>query len=90
MTRFRTVTWEDPSPVRILGGARSGLELWRAIAAGELPPPPVARLLGFDDITTVEEGQSCSRWRRPRSTSTRSGPSGHTGFSLLYHREYRR
>jgi uncharacterized protein (TIGR00369 family) len=57
MTRYRTVTWEDPSPVRILGGARSGLELWRAIAAGELPPPPVARLLGFDDITTVEEGR---------------------------------
>jgi uncharacterized protein (TIGR00369 family) len=57
MTRHRTVTWEDPSPVRILGATRSGLELWQAIAAGELPPPPVARLLGFDEIETVEEGR---------------------------------
>jgi uncharacterized protein (TIGR00369 family) len=57
MTRFRTVTWEDPSPVRIMGGVRSGLELWQAIAAGELPPPPVARLLGCDEIESVEEGR---------------------------------
>jgi uncharacterized protein (TIGR00369 family) len=57
MTRFRTVTWEDPSPVRIVGGVRTGLELWRAIAAGELPAPPVARLLGFDEIESVEEGR---------------------------------
>jgi uncharacterized protein (TIGR00369 family) len=51
------VTWEDPSPVRILGATRSGLELWQAIAAGELPPPPVARLLAFDEIETVDEGR---------------------------------
>ncbi len=57
MTRFRTVTWEDPAPVRIIGATRSGLELWRAIAAGELPPPPVARLLGFDRIEEVDEGR---------------------------------
>ena len=57
MTRYRTVTWEDPSPVRIVGGVRSGLALWQAIAAGELPPPPVARLLGFDDIESVAEGR---------------------------------
>jgi uncharacterized protein (TIGR00369 family) len=56
MTRYRTVTWEDPAPVRIMGGVRSGLELMRAIAAGELPPPPVARLLGFD-LVEVEEGR---------------------------------
>jgi uncharacterized protein (TIGR00369 family) len=57
MTRHRTVTWEDPSPVRIVGGMRTGLALWQAIAAGELPPPPVARLLGFDDIESVAEGR---------------------------------
>ena len=57
MTRFRTVTWEDPAPARIRGGVRSGLELWQAIASGELPPPPVARLLGFDDIESVELGR---------------------------------
>jgi uncharacterized protein (TIGR00369 family) len=34
---------------------RSGLELMRGIAAGELPPPPVAVLLGFS-IDRVDEG----------------------------------
>lgn len=57
MTRVRTVTWEDPSALRLVGGVRSGLELWQAIAAGELPAPPVARLLGFEDIEAVEEGR---------------------------------
>src|SRR4051812_6167416 len=57
MTRYRTVTWEDPTPVRIVGGTRSGLDLMRALAAGELPPPPVARLLGFD-LVEAEEGRA--------------------------------
>jgi uncharacterized protein (TIGR00369 family) len=57
MTRFRTVTWEDPSPVRIIGGTRSGLALMQAIANGELAPPPVARLLGFD-LVEAEEGRA--------------------------------
>ena len=57
MTHYKTVTWEDPSPVRILGATRSGLDLWRAIAAGDLAPPPIARLLGFDHIEEVEEGR---------------------------------
>jgi uncharacterized protein (TIGR00369 family) len=34
---------------------RTGLELMRAIASGELPPPPVAVLLGFG-IDRVDEG----------------------------------
>jgi uncharacterized protein (TIGR00369 family) len=34
---------------------RTGLELMRAIASGELPPPPVAVLLGFA-IDRVDEG----------------------------------
>ena len=55
--RTRTVTWEDPSPVRILGGKRPGLDLMRAMAAGELPPAPVARLLGFD-LVEVDEGRA--------------------------------
>jgi uncharacterized protein (TIGR00369 family) len=38
-------------------GAPSGLELMRAIAAGAIEPPPVARLLGFD-IVEVEEGRA--------------------------------
>jgi uncharacterized protein (TIGR00369 family) len=38
-----------------VGEDRSGLELMRGIAAGELPPPPVARLLEFS-LDRVDEG----------------------------------
>jgi uncharacterized protein (TIGR00369 family) len=55
-TRFRTVTWDDPTPTRVLGAGRDGLGLMQAIAAGELPPPPVARLLGMD-LRSVEHGR---------------------------------
>jgi hypothetical protein len=42
---------------------RTGLELMRAIASGELPPPPVAVLLGFG-IDRVDEGNVVfSSWR---------------------------
>ena len=35
----------------------SGLEALRLIAAGELPPPPIAKTLGFGPIE-VEEGRA--------------------------------
>ena len=34
----------------------SGMDLMKGIASGEIPPPPFARLLGFE-IETVEEGK---------------------------------
>jgi uncharacterized protein (TIGR00369 family) len=54
--RTRTVTWADPAvfPAAAADG-RSGLELMRAVAAGELPPPPIASLLGMD-LVRVDEG----------------------------------
>ncbi|MGA2209557.1 MAG: PaaI family thioesterase [Acidimicrobiales bacterium] len=53
--RSRHVTWEDP-----LGGATAALELTgldflRGIAAGRVPPPPVAVLLGMS-LLEVEPG----------------------------------
>jgi uncharacterized protein (TIGR00369 family) len=53
--RVRTVAWEDQAPILAAAGDRTGLELMRAIMAGELPAPPVAQLLGFD-IDRVDEG----------------------------------
>jgi uncharacterized protein (TIGR00369 family) len=35
----------------------TGLELWQRVAAGELPPPPIARLLQFDQIDEIEAGR---------------------------------
>jgi uncharacterized protein (TIGR00369 family) len=54
--RTRTVSWEDP--MISASAARkdlSGIEFLRKIVARELPPPPIAVLMGFD-LTKVEPG----------------------------------
>ena len=45
--RSKTVTWYDPAITA--GGATglSGLEFMRSVAAGEVPPPPIAQLLNM-------------------------------------------
>jgi uncharacterized protein (TIGR00369 family) len=54
--RERTVTWHDPM-VTAAGAARlSGLQTLQAIRDGELPPPPIARLVQMD-IVTIEPGR---------------------------------
>ncbi|MFD4636840.1 PaaI family thioesterase [Lentzea sp. NPDC058436] len=44
--RTRTVTWTDPRKTAALAMERDGLEFLRGIASGEIPPPPVAELVG--------------------------------------------
>jgi uncharacterized protein (TIGR00369 family) len=53
--RSRVVTWDDP--IESLKGARQlgGIDVLRAIQDGELPPPPVARLLGLE-VEQISEG----------------------------------
>ena len=51
MKRERSFTWEDPSPLWKRAAGLSGLECLRLVIAGELPPPPMARLM---DIRLVE------------------------------------
>jgi uncharacterized protein (TIGR00369 family) len=54
--RQRTYTWEDPRlPAAELGG-RSGLDLLRAIAHGELAGAPIAATLGMT-VLEVDEGR---------------------------------
>jgi uncharacterized protein (TIGR00369 family) len=55
--RERTVTWEDPVASATKGLGLSGLDYIRAIAAGDVPPPPIALLLGFE-VVEVEEGRA--------------------------------
>ena len=45
--RSRTYSWEDPFALRDTMAGRSGLELMQLMASGELPPPPIAKTLGF-------------------------------------------
>lgn len=55
--RTRTVTWDDPMIGATAALGMSGLQYMRAIGAGEVPPPPVAHLLGFER-PWVEEGKA--------------------------------
>src|SRR3954453_10755727 len=55
--RERTIAWDDPAAAAARGKGLSGLEYMHAIAAGEIPPPPIAVLLGFE-LVEVEEGRA--------------------------------
>src|SRR5947209_13489420 len=54
--RSRTFSWSDPAINAAHIGRRSGLALLRAVADGELPTPPVLRMLGVDGFE-VEPGR---------------------------------
>lgn len=54
--RTRTVEWQDPLIGAQAARTMSGIEYLRAMANGELPPPPFAALVG-GNIETVEEGR---------------------------------
>ena len=56
MSRSRTFTWEDPAEVHANLRRYSGLEFLTRVVAGELPPPPIARLMNIR-ITHVEKGR---------------------------------
>uniref|UniRef100_B0T934 Thioesterase superfamily protein n=1 Tax=Caulobacter sp. (strain K31) TaxID=366602 RepID=B0T934_CAUSK len=43
----RIISWRDPAEGRAQAAGWSGLEIMRAIRDGILPPPPMARLIGF-------------------------------------------
>lgn len=43
--RSKTVTWYDPAITAAGAAGLSGLEFMRAVAAGAVPPPPIAQLL---------------------------------------------
>jgi len=46
--RYRVVTWQDPAELRLAAYELTGLELLHRIAGRQLPPPPVADLVGFE------------------------------------------
>jgi len=56
-TRERVVTWQDPVATAAEGAKLSGIEYVRAIAAGELPPPPIAVLMRMHPVE-LEPGRA--------------------------------
>ncbi|MEU8300985.1 PaaI family thioesterase [Micromonospora sp. NPDC048909] len=53
-TRSRTFSWSDPAENAAALGRGGGLEMLRAMLAGELPPPPVMQLLDMSRMTADE------------------------------------
>ncbi|MGO3927907.1 PaaI family thioesterase [Rhodopseudomonas pseudopalustris] len=53
--RCRSIEWQEPRLVTRAAMAMSGLEAMRAIRDGVLPPPPLAKLIGFT-MAEVEPG----------------------------------
>ena len=49
-TRSRTIVWQDPVAAAGAGAGMAGLDYMRAIAAGELPPPPIAVLMRMQPV----------------------------------------
>jgi uncharacterized protein (TIGR00369 family) len=56
MSRTRTFDWDDPAVVHGNLKRLSGLEFLTRVVSGELPPPPMARLMNIR-ITAVEQGR---------------------------------
>ena len=60
-THERTYTWAEPVGPEA-AASRTGLELLRAIAAGELPAPPILHTLDFE-MESIEAGRVVFRLR---------------------------
>jgi uncharacterized protein (TIGR00369 family) len=56
ITRTRELTWQDPVPTLERAAGLPGCDYMRAVAAGELPPPPIAVLLRMAPIE-VDDGR---------------------------------
>jgi uncharacterized protein (TIGR00369 family) len=56
LRRERVVDWQAPGPAANAAAAMSGMEAMCAIRDGILPPPPMARLIGFR-MRVVEPGR---------------------------------
>jgi uncharacterized protein (TIGR00369 family) len=57
MGRSLSLEWADPAALAAAGRSMTGLDFLRAIRDGDLPPPPIAVLLGFR-LTEVEPGHA--------------------------------
>lgn len=55
--RERTFTWEDPMISAAIGMKLSGLEFLQKMVNGDLPPPPIAQMIGMQ-LISVEAGKA--------------------------------
>lgn len=55
-SRSRTFSWEDPAEMVRVGKTLSGLAYLQAMQRGEVPPPPIAALMGMG-LQEASEGR---------------------------------
>jgi uncharacterized protein (TIGR00369 family) len=55
--RTRTMQWQDPQALAAAGRRLAGRAFLEAVRAGDLPPPPVADLVGFS-LDAIGDGQA--------------------------------
>jgi uncharacterized protein (TIGR00369 family) len=55
--RARTVTWADPAETARAAAGMDRLTALRALITGELPPPPIGSVMGFQ-LLEVEHGRA--------------------------------
>ena len=55
--RSLTIEWDDPLATAARAPELSGIDFLRGIVSGEIPPPPIARLLNVD-LVEVETGRA--------------------------------
>ena len=53
----KTITWSDPRASAAAAIQLSGLDFLKRMAAGEIPPPPIASLFGFE-LAEISEGKA--------------------------------
>ncbi len=74
---------QDPREVAALAPELAGLEYLRRILAGELPPPPIAALVGFR-LVEVGEGHAAFELEpRPEHYNTIGSVHGGVAMTLL-------
>src|SRR5258707_6931062 len=70
--RKRTIEWQDPGAVREQADGLSVLDIMRGIRDGKLPPPPIARLIGFHYVG-AEPGEIVIELQPEQSLENSSG-----------------
>src|SRR4051812_26836032 len=53
-SRSLNITWEDPETVAQAARSMKGLAFLQKIASGEIPPPPIMRLINFQGAEASE------------------------------------
>ena len=66
-TMSKIVTWSDPQRSWTAARGMSGLEYLEAMRSGQLPPPPITRLLGYT-LQDIGDGEVTLRCRPDAST----------------------